>query len=375
MRIGIPMKAFDPKWGGPGTYTIELVNRFMRSGRGHEFVLLYPQDVTARAEPGTTPGAVKEVLTSGKRGIVWDQLTMPPLAARERIDVLFSPFMSIPVRGKFAKVFTIHGAERYVVPGMLRADQYLRWIFMDKVLVRYSDRIIAVSETMARDYCKATGCDPAKVRSIPLGVDTHFKLIGEAAALERTRRKLRLPEEFLLFVGRIFPNKNFGNLVRAFARIVKDVPHKLVVAGGVRWKFEQDLALVKELGLEDRVQFTDFVSRDELVHLYNMATCFVYPSFYESFGLAQVEAMACGCPVVAANTGALPEIAGNAAVLCNPNDPVEIASGIMRIVADAAFRQAQIEKGLERASLYTWERCAERTLDVLAETLTSTGKA
>lgn len=367
MRIGIPMKAFDPTWGGPGTYTIELVNRLVRLG-GHEYVLLYPSDVKARIDASARSSAVKEVQTDRRRGIVWDQVLLPPLARRESIDVLFSPFMSIPVRGKFKKVFTIHGAERYVVPGMLRADQYLRWMFMDKVLVRSSDRIIAVSETMAREYCKATGCDPAKVRSIPLGVSENFGVVQDRRALDATRQKFGLPEHFILFVGRIFPNKNFGNLLRAFARIVGEIPHKLIVAGGVRWKFESDLALVGQLGLRDRVQFLDFVKSDELVHLYNMATCFVYPSFYESFGLAQVEAMACGCPVVAANTGALPEIAGDAAVFCNPQDPADIASAIVRLTTDPNFREGQVAKGLARARLYTWDRCARETLQVLAET-------
>ncbi|MEP7242597.1 MAG: glycosyltransferase family 1 protein [Gammaproteobacteria bacterium] len=369
MRIGIPMKAFDPKWGGPGTYTIELVNRLVRLGGGHEYVLLYPSDVTGRIEPSARSPAVKEVMTDQRRGIVWDQVLLPPLAKREGIDVLFSPFMSIPVLGKFKKVFTIHGAERYVVPGMLRADQYLRWMFMDKVLVRSSDRIIAVSQTMAVEYCKATGCDPAKVRSIPLGVSENFGVVPDRQRLESTRDKFKLPEHFILFVGRIFPNKNFGNLLRAFAKVVGDIPHKLVVAGGVRWKFESDLALVDELGLRDRVQFLDFVKSEELVHLYNLATCFVYPSFYESFGLAQVEAMACGCPVVAANTGALPEIAGDAALFCNPADPSDIAAAIRRLTTDPVFRESQKLKGLARSKLYTWDRCARETLQVLAETV------
>jgi glycosyltransferase involved in cell wall biosynthesis len=368
MRLGIPMKSFDPGWGGPGTYTIELVNRLVHLDNSHEYILLYPSDVARRAQLPAGP-TLKEVSTTRRRGIIWDQMLLPQLARREAIDVLFSPFMTVPVCGRFKKVFTIHGAERYVVPGMLRADQYLRWMFMDKVLVRSADRIIAVSETMAGEYCRATGCDPGKVRSIPLGVSDGFAPIRDQGVLEATRLRFGLPESFVLFVGKIFPNKNFGNLVRAFAQIAPQVPHKLVVAGGVRWKFEQDLALVQQLGLTDRVQFLDVVTREELVHLYNLAACFVYPSYYESFGLAQVEAMACGCPVVAANTGALPEIAGDAALFCDPASPVDIATSVLRLLADPQLRAAQIAKGLARAKLYTWDRCARDTLSVLTETL------
>lgn len=365
MRVAIPMKSYDATWGGPGTYTIELVNRLVRSPGRHEYVLIYPSDVAERV-PGAGP-RVREVSTPRRRGIVWDQLTVSRAASEAGADLLFSPFMAIPLRGSFAKMFTIHGAERYVVPGMLRPHQYLRWLFMDRFLVSAADRIIAVSQTMGHEYCRATHCDPAKVRAIPLGVSDVFRVIDDADSLARVREKHSLPEKFVLFVGRLFPNKNFGNLLRAFARIVDRVPHQLVVAGGVRWKFKQDLELVASLGLESRVSFVDFVSQDDLIGLYNLADCFAYPSFYESFGLAQVEAMACGCPVVAANTGALPEIAGDAALLCDPHDPQAIADGLLRVVTDREFRAGQVAKGLARAKLYTWDRCAAATTQVFDE--------
>lgn len=365
MRIAIPMKSYDATWGGPGTYTIELVNRLARMPGRHEYALLYPGDVTARVE-GARQG-VRQVDTGGKRGIIWDQLTVARAATEAGADLLFSPFMSVPLRGRFKKMFTIHGAERYVVPGMLQPHQYLRWLFMDRFLVSASDRIIAVSQTMGHEYCRATGCDPAKVRAIPLGVSDVFRVVDDAAQLAAVKAKHGLPDKFVLFVGRLFPNKNFGNLLRAFARIVDRVPHQLVVAGGVRWKFKQDLELVSQLKLERRVSFVDFVSRDDLIALYNLADCFAYPSFYESFGLAQVEAMACGCPVVAANTGALPEIAGDAALLCDPHDPEAIAAGILRVVSDREFHAAQVAKGLARAKRYTWDRCAVATEQLFDE--------
>jgi glycosyltransferase involved in cell wall biosynthesis len=170
-----------------------------------------------------------------------------------------------------------------------------------------------------------------------------------------------VPGPFILFVGKLFPNKNFGNLVRAFAQIADLMPHDLIVAGGVRWKFEQDVRLVHDLKLESRVRFMDFVSRDDLVALYNLADCFAYPSLYESFGLAQLEAMACGCPVVASSTGALPEIAGDAAVFCDPRDPKTIAQALLRLLSDRGFRESQRIKGLARAKLFTWDRCALAT--------------
>jgi glycosyltransferase involved in cell wall biosynthesis len=369
MRIGVPMKSFNPSWGGPGTYTVELVNRMIRATPSHEYVLVYPAEVSARIDraPGERLDNLREIGTDVRSGPWWDQVTLPRVCMRENIDVMFSPFMSIPVLGGFKKVFTIHGAERYVVPDMLPFWQGLKWTFMEKVLVPIADRLIVVSETMGNDLCKAIHCQPDKLRATYLGVAKDFRVIGEREELEATRKKHGVPEQFLLFVGRIFPNKNFGNLVRGFAACADSMPHKLVVVGGTRWKFEDDFKLLRELGIEDRVIFLDFISKEDLIRLYNLASCLVYPSFYESFGLVQLEAMACGCPVVAARSGALPEIAGDAALFCDPHDPRDIARAIVELVNDPAKRAAQVEKALARSQAFTWDRCAAETLRILAE--------
>jgi glycosyltransferase involved in cell wall biosynthesis len=174
-----------------------------------------------------------------------------------------------------------------------------------------------------------------------------------------------LRDPFVLFVGHLFPNKNLGNLLRAFQLISPRIPHRLVIVGGRRWKYRDDLKLIESLGLADRVQIIGFVPRPDLVRLYNAAACFVLPSLYESFGLAQLEAMACGCPVVASRTGALPEVAAGSAMLCDPHDPESIGAAIVKLVGDEALRQAYIEKGLARAKTFTWKRCAEETLRAL----------
>jgi glycosyltransferase involved in cell wall biosynthesis len=370
MRIGIPMKSFDPAWGGPGTYTIELVTRMARADRENEYVLVYPADVQNRLHPESswTMTNVLEIGTGRPRGLLWDQFTLPAICDREGIDIMFSPFMSIPIRGSYPKVFTIHGAERYVVPNMLPVDQSLKWHFMEKVLLGLADRLLVVSDTMARDFCAATGCNPEKVQSIHLGVSEDFHVIQDKAGLEQTRSAHGLPPEFLLFVGRIFPNKNFGNLLSAFAGIADRIPHNLVVAGGTRWKFEKDFRMVRQLGIEDRVMFLGFVGREDLIRIYNLATCLLYPSHYESFGLVQLEAMACGCPVVAADAGALREVAGEAAVYCSPNDPASIARATLALTDNPEFRAAQVARGLARARGYSWDRCAAETLALLHET-------
>jgi glycosyltransferase involved in cell wall biosynthesis len=168
-------------------------------------------------------------------------------------------------------------------------------------------------------------------------------------------------------VGHIYPQKNFANLVRALHLLAPKIPHNLVVVGRPRWRYQETLQVIDDLKLHHRIQFLQEVSNDDLPALYNLATCLVYPSLYESFGLVQLEAMACGCPVVGANAGAIPEISGDAALLFDPYKPEEMAEKLLAMLRDAPLRNAYIQKGFARAKEFTWERCAAETLNILTE--------
>jgi glycosyltransferase involved in cell wall biosynthesis len=168
-------------------------------------------------------------------------------------------------------------------------------------------------------------------------------------------------------VGHLYPQKNFATFVKAFHRVAKEIPHDLVIVGRPRWKYEEDLNLIDHLGLQERMHFLYYVPHDDLPAIYNLARCFAFPSLYESFGLVQLEAMACGCPVVAAHSGAIPEIAGDAALLFDPHDPEDMAEALLKAISDQSIRQSLIAKGLARAKKFTWDRCAAETLQVFIE--------
>jgi glycosyltransferase involved in cell wall biosynthesis len=366
LRIGITLRNF-PTFGGPGTYTDQLVRRLLKIDRRNEYVLIHPrQDLATRQAPAF-PGYrnVQEVETATKSGLIWDQVTVPLIARRHDVDLLFSPFQQMPSWGAFKKVMVIHGAERYVVPEILDWPNRLKWMIMERTMLPFVDCVISVSSTMTEDFCRAVGFPEAKVRTIYLGVDESFTKLDETDVWERTKQLYRIPTNFLLFVGHLFPNKNLENLLRGFRLIAGDIPHDLLIVGGRRWKYSSAERLILELGLERRVRSLGFVSQADLVILYNLASCFVFPSLYESFGLAQLEAMACGCPVVASRTGALPEIGGDAAIYCDPYDPASIGGAIRSLVMDDAMRQQYAARALQRATLFTWDNCARQTLEVL----------
>jgi glycosyltransferase involved in cell wall biosynthesis len=372
LRIGITLRSL-PASGGPGIYTEQVVRRLLQIDRRNDYLLIRPGRPAAGRHQPVVPDYpnVREVQTGMRSGLIWDQMTVPLIAQRHGVDLLFSPFQQMPPWGSFKKVMVIHGAERYVVPKILGWRNHLRWMIMEHTTLPFVDRVISVSNTMTEDFCRALGFPRAKVATIHLGVDESFKKLAKSDAWEQARARYRLPADFLLFVGHLFPNKNLDNLLRGFKLIADDIPHDLLIVGGRRWKYHAVERLVGELELERRVRSLGFVPQEDLVVLYNLARCFVFPSLYESFGLAQLEAMACGCPVVASQTGALPEIGGDAAVYCDPYDPASIGGAIRRLVTDEALRQQYAARALERARLFSWDKCARQTLDLLESVASS----
>jgi glycosyltransferase involved in cell wall biosynthesis len=370
MRIGIPLKSHDPGWGGPGTYTIEIVKHLLQADTRNEYALFYPRSPEVSRYFGqyrSLAPRVREIDIGTRSGFHADLAVVPHLARKLGVDVFFSPFTALPLHGRFRKVMTVLGAERYAVPGLLSLRAALSWRLMETVTLWRADRVLAISETMKRDFCQALKFPPERVCTTYLGVNPAFQPVDDGERLRRVREQYRLPEHFVLFVGYLFPNKNFTNLVKGFHTVAADIPHHLVVCGGRRWKYEADLAQVQVLGLTERVRFLDFVPQDDLVALFSLATCFAFPSLYESFGLAMVEAMSCGCPVVASNTGALPEIAGDAALFCDPLSPADIGRAIHALAGDPALQATYRERALARAREFTWERTARETLAVLEE--------
>jgi glycosyltransferase involved in cell wall biosynthesis len=372
MRIGITLQSLDPTWGGIGVYTQEIVRALLALDRANEYVLMYPGFGTPRKMLGQYRKYrnALEVETYDSRvpsGWYWDQMVVPRVAERHGVDVLFNPFLSVPLRGRFGKVMIMHNVEYHTVPSVYDWKMYTRWFLLEKAILPAADRVISISQTMTRDFRRAVRYPIEKVRTIHHGVSARFHPVADKTALDAARDEHRLPESFILFVGHLYPQKNFVTLLRAFHRLHGRLDHSLVVVGRPRWKYDGDLRLVDELGLRERVEFLYHVPNENLPAIYSLATCLVYPSLYESFGLAQLEAMACGCPVIGARAGAIPEVAGDAALLFEATNPDELAETLHHLITDNDLRAALVQRGFARAAEFTWERCAAQTRAVLEE--------
>ncbi|MCS7266681.1 MAG: glycosyltransferase [Geminicoccaceae bacterium] len=377
IRLGIMLQSLDSTWGGIGIYTEELVKNLLSIDRTNEYVLFYPRFGAAARRCGTFARAypnVREVVTEESllpTGTWWDQVTVAPLAREYALDIIFNPFWTTPILAPCKKLMTIHAVERCGINKLVKRNYNLRlridWFLHDEFFMRWCDGLISISAFMTEALTSRYGIPPERVRTIHHGLSARFRPVEDPARKRALVDRLGLPERFVLFVGHIYPQKNFGNLVRALKLLENEVPHELVVAGSTRWHHEEDVALVHELGLTERVRFLGFVSHDDLPTLYSLADCFVFPSFYEAFGLAAVEAMACGCPVAAANAAALPEVTAGAAVLFDPHRPESIARALLALLTDEELRRACIARGLARARHFSWERCARETLAFMTD--------
>jgi glycosyltransferase involved in cell wall biosynthesis len=245
----------------------------------------------------------------------------------------------------------------------LRPQHYFRSFV--PLLLRRSRAIVTVSENTKRDIISCYGIEAEKVLVVPDGYDKSRYRMG--IDVEGVKGKHGLTS-YLLYLGNLMPHKNLLRLFQAFARIVREVPHMLVITGRKDPRFYPALeAEMQVLGLQDRVRFLDYVHADELPSLYAGADIFVFPSLYEGFGLPPLEAMACGTPVIVSNVSSLPEVVGDAALMVDPYDIEGMAKAMYKVLSDVELSEEMRRKGLERAKSFSWEQTAQSILKVCEE--------
>jgi glycosyltransferase involved in cell wall biosynthesis len=231
-----------------------------------------------------------------------------------------------------------------------------------------ADAIIINSESLRSEVEKHLDVDPAKLRLIPEAVDHDLFRPGDPTrARQHLAERYGVDRPFVLFVSSLWPYKNCDGLLRAFALAKPDLAgHRLVVVGpGRDTAYVAELhALAAELGIADDVVWVGGVPLEETVHFYRAADVFVYPSHNETFGLTILEAMACGCPVVTSDCSAMPETAGGAAFLADPDDPQAIGAAILRACSGGEDLRT---RGMARAAQFTWAQTAKSTLEVYRE--------
>jgi glycosyltransferase involved in cell wall biosynthesis len=295
---------------------------------------------------------------------------------RDRLDLFHATHYVLPPLRSRA-VVTIHDIIHLLYPQFLPSRAALVYArVMIRRALRRADRIITVSYNSKRDLVDYFGIVPARVDVIYNGVSPRFcSDVSEADRL-RVAEKYGLRRPYLLFLGGEKPHKNVQNVVRAFGearRIRPDLPHALVLAGPMPKNSARIDALVAALDLAPAIARPGLIDEADLPGLLSGADVLLYPTLYEGFGLPVVEAMACGTPVLTSSTSALQEIAGGYSYLVDPLDVDAIARGIVALATDPKIRADFVELGRKRALDFSWDKAAERTLEVYAEALAGVG--
>jgi glycosyltransferase involved in cell wall biosynthesis len=303
-------------------------------------------------------------------GTLWLQTVGRRMILRDQLDVFWGTFNMLPLGLPWgvAKVVTIHD----LIWPLYRetVDPFTRcvlWLFVERS-ARQADRVIADSQSTARDLQRVFQVPESKIDVIHLGVGPAYRPQDPRAAAEQVANKYRVSKDYVLTVGTVVPHKNLITLVEAmrFLRERGELSFQLLVVGAKGWKNARLREAVQSSSLTDEdVRFLGFVPEEDLPVLYSGACSFVFPSLYEGFGLPLLEAMACGVPIVASNTSSIPEVVGDAALLVPPTQPEAFAEAISRVRNDKDLRRTMIEKGLRRAACFRWDEAARRLLECM----------
>ncbi len=385
MRIGIDYTAAVRQRAGIGRYTRELVGALLHLPHSHRYILFAATGNLRPAPPHLAPCDFAPCdfapcdfapcdlrtvpLSDDWLARIWHRLRLPiPVeAVVGRVDLFYSPdFVLPPTLPRTRTVLTVHDLSflhypDHFVPKLVR--------YLESVVPRSvarADRVLADSEATRADLIRLLGVPPEKVEVLYSGVDPRFRPEPEPGERERLRARYGVGDQpYVLSVGTLQPRKNFVRLIRAFARLrsaTLRLAPRLLIAGGRGWLYEEVLEEAERRG--DRVRLLGFVDDADLPALYRNARLFVFPSFYEGFGLPVLEAMACGVPVVCSSASSLPEVAGDAALLVDPHDEEGLAAAMERALADETLRAEMRARGLQQAARFTWDRAARQLLSV-----------
>lgn len=303
--------------------------------------------------------------------IIWRQIILPIKIFFNKIDIYYTPGYYSPLIISAKKLVVIHDLIFLNYRQEYNLLSYLYLKYSTHISVRAADIIIATSqytkEDIQKKYPRISG---KKIKVVYAAAEENFKLIDSEEEKKSFRKKYGLEEKYFLYTGGFTLHKNISGLLKIFAEFkisqenfVKE-KFKLVMAGPDQVP-QKVLQQIKILNIAEDVIFPGYLPLHDLVLLYNCAEIFLFPSLYEGFGMPPLEAMRCGCPVIISDRASLPEVAGDAGVLINPDDYRQYAAGMNKIINNPDYRADLVARGLKRGEKFSWRKSAQQTLDLL----------
>lgn len=364
MLIGIDAsRAVGDRRTGTENYSLHLIRALLALGGQHTY-RLYTRTAPPHDHFGSSPRAETRAMAWP---YLWTHVRLSAELAANPPDVLFVPAHVLPLYRRGPSVVTIHDLGYLRFPAAHRPVARFYLDLGTRFSARVATRVIAVSQATKTDLVTRMGVDPAGITVIPEAPSIAFRPLANRDAGYAVALRYGVEAPYVLALGSVHPRKNLVRLLEAFAKAREGgrVRHRLLLAGNLGYRGGEVREAVHRLGAESWATLAGYVSDVDLPILLGAADALAFPSLYEGFGLPAVEAMASGVPVLSSNTGALPEVLGEAGTYFDPLDVPEMARAIVTLLTNPELKASRAEKGLARGRQFTWERTARETLAVL----------
>ncbi|MBI5411641.1 glycosyltransferase [Candidatus Peregrinibacteria bacterium] len=370
-RIAIIADPIDEQYAGIYTYTKNLIENLVKIDKENEYLFIHIR------KNDFFKGKGKEVIIPLWRWLpgyatLRKFFIIPWVLSKHKIDVVhepahIAPFIFFP--GKYKKIVTIHDLTPVLFPQYHIKNSSVIHSIVFPLLAKRADVIICDSGNTEKDFIKRYH-PKCTTQTVHLAADKKVYRLLSSQEIGDFKNRNNLSSPFILYVGTIEPRKNISCLISAFERIKEQgLPHQLILIGKSGWKNEIEIELIRKSAWKNAIIWLEYVPSNDLHFYYNAADLFVFPSRYEGFGLPILEAMQCGCPVIAADNSSLPEVVGNAGVLVKTDDVDALADSIYNILSDSAYRKTLIQNGLHQAEKFSWEKTARKTIETYNKSL------
>jgi glycosyltransferase involved in cell wall biosynthesis len=366
LHIAIDAHSVGAELGGNESYAVNLIEALAQIDQTNDYTLYVTKRAAVERFDQRWPNfKVKQTLPHTP--LVRIPLTLSRELRRHPVDLLHvqytaPPFAPCPV------VTTIHDLAFEHLPETFNRRSWMQLRLTVRPTARRAAHIITVSEYSRADISRTYGIAPQRITVTPEAASTKFFPVTNETELRRVRESYGIQEHYILSLCSIQPRKNLVRLIEAYSSLRGVRPEgklpQLVLAGKRGWLNTEIFRTAERNALGKDILFTDYVPERDLAGLYSGALCFVYPSYFEGFGLPVVEAMQCGVPVIAGNRTSLPEVIGDAGLLFDPFDTQALVNALAQVIDDSEGRAVLRSKGLERAKSFNWKTTARLTLGV-----------
>ena len=369
MKIGIKISPLTVLKAGIPNYILNLLQAMGEIDKNSSFFLYTNKPLSI--DLGLPPNFIQRVVRFPSPSLqLWYQIGLLLQLRRDGVELFHDPVYPLPFALDVPGVITVHDLSNYTRPG----DHKLRSVLGGRFFPFYLKKAAAIitdSHFTASELVRVFPDTAGKITVNHLGVSDRFRQVTDGSKIDRLKSRYELPERYMLFLGTLEPRKNIQRLLLAYEQ-VGDKSAPLVITGGLGWKYNELLDLIRDHPMASRIHVTGFVEDKDLPALLSAAEFLVYPSLLEGFGLPVLESMACGTPVLTSNVSSLPEVAGDAAYLVDPLSVDSIANGIVELSSNKDLTTELSSKGLKRASEFSWIETAHKTLGIYKQVLSLT---